>query len=50
LLTQHFTDEQRSLLTFGIPDKYYDITRDFYENPPYCPMETKCAVGLIYAL
>ncbi|KAI2505925.1 Mitochondrial protein [Fragilaria crotonensis] len=38
------------LLTFGIPDKYYDITRDFYENPPYCPMETKCAVGLIYAL
>ncbi|KAI2497213.1 hypothetical protein MHU86_17307 [Fragilaria crotonensis] len=50
LLTQHFTDEQRSLLTFGIPDKYYDITRDFYENPPYCPMETTCAVGLIYAL
>ncbi|KAI2495895.1 hypothetical protein MHU86_18593 [Fragilaria crotonensis] len=38
------------LLTFGIPDKYYDITRDFYENPPYCPMETTCAVGLIYAL
>ncbi|KAI2497647.1 hypothetical protein MHU86_16834 [Fragilaria crotonensis] len=50
LLTQHFTDEQRSLLTFGIPDKYYDITRDFYENPPHCPMETQCAVGLIYAL
>jgi hypothetical protein len=50
LLTQHFIDKQNSLLTFWTPTHFYNLTSDFYDEPPANPMETRCAVGLIYAL
>jgi hypothetical protein len=50
LLFQHFTDEQTSLLSFRTPTHFSDLTDDFYNAPPAKPMETRCAVGLIYAL
>jgi hypothetical protein len=50
LLFQHFTDEQNSLLSFQTPTHFSDLTDNFYDVPPTKPMETCCAVGLIYAL
>jgi hypothetical protein len=50
LLFQHFTDKQISLLSFWTPTHFSNLTDDFYDAPPTKPMETCCAVGLIYAL
>jgi hypothetical protein len=50
LLLQQFTDEQNSLLSFRTPTHFSDLTDNFYDAPPAKPMETRCTVGLIYAL
>jgi hypothetical protein len=50
LLFQHFTDKQNSLLSFRTPTHFSDLTDDFHDAPPAKPMETRCAVGLVYAL
>jgi hypothetical protein len=50
LLLQCFTDKQNSLLSFWTPTHFSDLTDDFYNAPPAKPMETRCAVGIIYAL
>jgi hypothetical protein len=50
LLIQHFTDEQNSLLSFWTPTHFSNLTDNFYYAPPAKPMETHCAVGLIYEL
>ncbi len=50
LLLQHFTNEQYSFLCFRTPTHFSDLTDDFYDAPPAKPMETRCAVGLIYVL
>jgi hypothetical protein len=50
LLFQHFPDEKNSLLSFRTPTHFSNLTDNFYDAPPAKPMETRCAVGLIYAL
>jgi hypothetical protein len=50
LLIQHFTKEQNSLLSFRTPTHFSNLTDNFYDAPPAKPMETRCAVGLIYVL
>ncbi|KAI2501249.1 hypothetical protein MHU86_13193 [Fragilaria crotonensis] len=50
MVVQHLNDQQRSqFLPRRTPRAFSDID-DAFRRPPDCPMETRCAVAIIYAL
>ncbi|KAI2508283.1 hypothetical protein MHU86_6088 [Fragilaria crotonensis] len=51
MVVQHLNDQQRSqFLPRRTPRAFSDIDDAFHDDPPDCPMETRCAVAIIYAL
>ena len=51
IVVQHLNDQQRSqFLPRRTPRAFSDIDDAFHDDPPDCPMETRCAVAIIYAL
>ncbi|KAI2496560.1 hypothetical protein MHU86_17952 [Fragilaria crotonensis] len=51
MVVQHLNEQQRSqFLPRRTPRAFSDIDDAFHDDPPDCPMETRCAVAIIYAL
>ncbi|KAI2492224.1 hypothetical protein MHU86_22318 [Fragilaria crotonensis] len=51
MVVQHLNDQQRSqFLPRRTPRAFSDIDDAFHDDPPDCPMETRCAVAIIYTL
>ncbi|KAI2500358.1 hypothetical protein MHU86_14101 [Fragilaria crotonensis] len=51
MVVQHLNEHQRSqFLPRRTPRAFSDIDDAFHDDPPDCPMETRCAVAIIYAL
>jgi hypothetical protein len=51
MVVQHLNKQQRSqFLPRRTPRAFSDIDDAFHDDPPDCPMETRCAVAIIYAL
>ncbi|KAI2504147.1 hypothetical protein MHU86_10261 [Fragilaria crotonensis] len=51
MVVQHLNEQQRSqFLPRRTPRAFSDIDDALHDDPPDCPMETRCAVAIIYAL